>query len=299
MTNLSELTGSQEPNSTTPPNWVERFSNRENYSPYSLAVLEACRVFFEQQLSQEHKDFVEKTGAAILVTGSLLRGNARPGSDIDLMLVIDRSKFPSDISYFGYGQASDLLQTAELKNFVVTQIKEKYPDLYKRLLEVRLDDLKQRIERYQEKNKANPGQYSNDPNHWGNLSEDKQGQYVEEHMMSFYVEEGIFDINGDLEETVIKLDTEDDLIHGLIALLFSSDLQTIAGNRESLRNVLIGKLRELREKNPEKFDELYSRIIKGLQGFLSYNGKNHFYLDEVKQINQEIAMPLADELLQR
>jgi predicted nucleotidyltransferase len=302
MADYSEKSAHLESQSPSQPPWVERFSNKENYSAFSLAVLEACKAFFEQQLSPEHREQLEKMQIALSVTGSLLRGNARPGSDIDLILVMDRNKVAADGSTtpqtLRYEQADVLLQKDELQKFVVDYLQQNQPELYERLFEVRLADFTRRVERYLVARDANPDKYSKDPYYWGNLPPENRADYVRENFLSFYVEVGIFDAGRNVEEEATKIDTDDDLIHGFISLLFSSDLQILFGDRKSLRQTLLDQLTAWQQKDPEKFTQFYMTLQNGFESFLSYNGKNHFYLGTSDIMSQKVIMPDLTQLIQ-
>ncbi len=274
--------------------WVDRFKNTENYSQYSLQLLEATKAFFETQLTEQERSLLEKLGIVILVTGSLLRGNARVGSDIDLMIIVDNKKVTEVAKVVP--NLMSILPTERLNKFAISYLNEHAPEQYQKIIDINLADLNVKIKRHLAKIEADPIQFKYYPSHWSNMPVEERRGYVEK-TAEMYVEAAQFDVSQDASISLDRIVHDDGVIHGMLSTLFSSDLQTLFGDREVAKKTLLLQLKKLKDEDPAVFEKLFAKIKEGFEKFTTYEGGNHVYGEESTIQAQPVEMPTLEEMM--
>lgn len=268
-------------------NWKERFNNLENYTPFSLVYTEACKAYYALVIDDEQQKKMNDFGIVVMTSGSLFRGNARSGSDIDLVFCYNKDVFENQLgpyaSFFD-PHVKDVFSTEALARFVPEYLEQYYPQFYSEYFNTKHNSFLESQKRRHELQKENPQSYTNKyPNHWSNQSGDQLIKTIKKNHNSIYIEEVHYDYNEPGETQFPRLSMNEDVQLGLISLIYGANQHVLWGDFKKVRNAVMREFTHIKKTNPELYQatsEKFKRITKGFLGHVSYE---HFQLEESRE----------------
>jgi len=261
-------------------NFITFFRKESARSEFSNILTEGLRAFFTT-LTPQHQQALQECEVVVMPSGSVLRGTAAPGSDIDLAIFYDEPAINSKAQdpTLEKGQIADStlyawLEIPRLSAFLTEFIKSNYPAQYEQLLLTHMKSLEISIARYREKNGS---KLDKAPNHWSNASNHLKA-YVESHL-NIYIESMSLPTNFEAFNKYVT-DYPEEVLFCTLSLLTSVPDQVVCGESKPTITKILTALDRLRQSHPSEFTSLYSLMSKSLWTFQTNQSHNHFRLAE-------------------
>lgn len=241
---------------------TESLRKPETRTPFTEVLVSQAQVYFSEIFNQQNppevvQQFKNHKGM-ISLTGSVLRGTAKPGSsDIDTFLL--------------YEDPEKLLSPAEVGK-IVTASEDYHPShtSFPRWLAKKCKENPEWQEFYKARRK---------------YAESGGSPATDENIEKYFIQVDADSVNiSELSEDITnekifsedwELNLTEDLIPQLLTATPDYAIATSSGNLLHYQQKIIGTLANLESKNPSLFPDLYNRLSLAFKRTVLYEGGNH------------------------